>query len=259
MGCCPGVGWRFELRREEESRQREFLEAEVATATLELRTLSRRLLQVQEEERRRLALELHDEFGQVLTGLTFQLAAAQGENGATALAEANATVQQLTEQVRQLALDLRPQVLDRYGLLAAIEWYVERYQFKTGITVHLRHVGAAQRFPANFEIAAFRIVQEALTNIARYAQVTEAWVTMIHDDTLLVVIHDRGRGFDLEQRRESSGLAGMRERVELLGGSFELDTAPGEGVHINAEFPVEDEAQGERTFEPGAATETMLP
>jgi PAS domain S-box-containing protein len=228
-------------RRTEEARMREHLEAEVASATLELRALSRRLLLVQEEERRRLALELHDEIGQVLTGLTFQLTAAQGQHGA-GLAEASATVQALTEQVRQLSLELRPAVLDRYGLLAAVEWYVERFQQRTGVTVHLRHEELTRRFASEVEVAAFRVVQEALTNIARYAEVTEAWVTLFADDTLLVVIHDLGHGFETAQSGESNGLAGMRERVELLGGAFDLETAPGEGVHITAEFPLYDSA-----------------
>jgi PAS domain S-box-containing protein len=227
-----------EARRADEARMRERLEAEVAAATLELRTLSHRLLMVQEEERRRLALELHDEIGQVLTGLSFQLAAAAGPDGEASLAEVQRTVQVLTEQVRQLSLELRPGVLDRYGLLAAVQWYAERYEGTTGITVHLRDEGVEQRFAPEIEIAAFRVVQEALTNIARYAGVSEASVTIVHDGSLLVVIRDLGRGFDLSQIAESNGLAGMRERVQLLGGGFDLEATPGGGVLISAEFPL---------------------
>lgn len=228
-----------EARHADEERMREALEAEVADATLELRTLSHRLLVVQEEERRRLALELHDEIGQVLTGLNFQLAAASSPGGEAALADAQGTVEALTEQVRQISLNLRPSVLDRYGLLAAVQWFVERYEGTTGIAVHLRDEGLAQRFTPEVEIAAFRVVQEALTNTARYAGVSETWVTLIHDGSLLVVIRDQGRGFDPANVGESSGLAGMRERVQLLGGSFVLETAPGSGVLISAEFPLE--------------------
>ena len=82
-------------------------------------------------------------------------------------------------------------------------------------------------------------MQEALTNIARYAEVEEAWVTLIRDDTLVLVIYDHGRGFDPTLHRESSGLGGMRERVALLGGRFVVETAPGQGVHITAEFPLD--------------------
>ncbi|MFN8590435.1 MAG: PAS domain S-box protein [Thermomicrobiales bacterium] len=229
--------------RESEARHREALEAEVAAATAKLRTLSRRLLLVQEEERRKLALELHDEIGQVLTGLGFQIASATRTGGTAALAEAAATVSALTEQVRQLSLDLRPQVLDRFGLLAAIEWYVERYQATTGITVHLRHDGMARRFPPEGEIAAYRVVQEALTNIARHAHTGEAWVTLVRNGTLLLVVQDDGRGFDPAQIGESSGLGGMRERVTLLGGTFQVETAPGEGTHLTALFPLDDQDQ----------------
>jgi two-component system sensor histidine kinase UhpB len=215
------------------------LQMRVADATQELRTLSRRLLLVQEEERRRLALELHDEIGQVLTGLTFQLAAAHGQNSAAAVSEANNTVQRLTEQVRQLALDLRPVVLDSHGLLAAVEWHLVRFQQRTGITVHLSHENVSQRYAPEVEIAAFRVVQEAMTNIARHADVSDAWVTLFSESQLLVVISDQGRGFNPEQIGESSGLGGMRERVELLGGSWVLEAAPGAGVHITAEFPLD--------------------
>jgi PAS domain S-box-containing protein len=252
-----------EARRADEVRLREELEAKVAAATMELRTLSHRLFMVQEEERRRLALELHDEIGQVLTGLNFQLAAATGPGGEAALAEAQSAVQTLTEQVRQLSLELRPAVLDRYGLLAAVQWYVERYQATTGISIHLLDEGLPERFTPAIEIAAFRVVQEALTNIARYAGVTEAWVTMVHDGSLLIVIHDQGCGFDPAHVAESNGLAGMRERIHLLGGGFDLDAAPGAGVRISAEFPLESrppgapEVPGIAGAAPGPARETV--
>jgi signal transduction histidine kinase len=237
-------------RREKEVSMREELAEQVHAATTELRNLSRRLLLVQEEERRRLALELHDEIGQVLTGLTFQIAAAQGNGGEATLDDVNVTVRGLTEQVRQLALNLRPQVLDRYGLLVAVQWHVERFQAATGITVHLQeHEVAQERYPPEVEIAAFRVVQEALTNIARYAEVQEARVTLISDNNLLLVINDHGRGFDPDEDRESSGVGGMRERVSLLGGSFVLETAPGQGVHITAEFPLDAGMQRNATEE----------
>jgi PAS domain S-box-containing protein len=226
----------------------EILERRVAEATTELRTLSRRLLLVQEEERRKLALELHDEIGQVLTGLSFQLAAASEPNGEASLAEATATVQALTEQVRQVSLDLRPAVLDHYGLLAAVEWYIARYQFRTGITVHLRQENGNRRLAPEVEIAAFRVVQEGLTNIARYAGVREAWVTIFSDGVLLVIIKDKGQGFDVANHHHANGLAGMRERVELLGGTFELESVPGQGTTITAELPIEVDSEAAAAF-----------
>jgi signal transduction histidine kinase len=159
-------------------------------------------------------------------------------------------VQALTNQVRQLSLDLRPVVLDSYGLLEAIQWYIGRYEARSGITVHLRHDGRERRYAPEIEIAAFRVVQEALTNIARHAGVTEAWVTLFSERSLLVVIHDQGRGFAADQHHESIGLGGMRERVELLGGTFDLETAPGEGVRITAEFPLDEPDPADPPGEP---------
>jgi PAS domain S-box-containing protein len=224
-------------RREEEATLREELEVQVRVATAELRQLSRRLLAVQEEERRKLALELHDEVGQMLTGLNFQLAGALGAQGVSALMEAQTTVQALTEQVRQLSLDLRPAVLDRYGLLAAMEWHIGRFQAKTGITVHLRHQGLDERFPPEIEIAAFRVVQEALTNVARHSGADFATVQVYGDGSLTLVIRDGGRGFDPANAGTSTGLGGMRERVELLGGRLEIEAIPGDGTAIIAELP----------------------
>lgn len=230
------------------------LQQRVTTATSELRAVSRRLLTVQEEERRFLARELHDEIGQVLTGLNFQLAAAAGKTEKAALAEAQATVQDLTEQVRQLSMDLRPAVLDRYGLLAAMEWYAERYQKRTGISVDLRHAGLERRLPPDVEIGAYRVVQEALTNIARHARADAAAIQLFADDGMLtVVVRDQGAGFDSANAPTTSGLGGMRERVALLGGTLEIESAPGRGTTITAEFPHDgdEEAAGDRHFAPG--------
>jgi PAS domain S-box-containing protein len=227
-------------RHEEDERLREELEKRVEAATTELRTLSRRLLEVHEEERRHLARELHDEIGQVLTGLSFQLAAAAGKGGAHSLAEATATVQALTEQIRQLSMDLRPAALDSLGLLAAMQWHLERYQQQTGIVADLRHEGLARRFSAKVEIGAYRVVQEALTNVARHAGTDAATVQLFADDrSLAVVVRDHGCGFDPAMASSSGGLSGMRERVELLGGRLEVEATPGAGVVVAAEFPLD--------------------
>jgi signal transduction histidine kinase len=221
------------LRESEASLQRRVVEA-----TSELRALSRKLLSVQEDERRFLARELHDEIGQVLTGLNFQLAAVRKDEKA-ALTEAQATVQALTEQVRQLSMDLRPAVLDRYGLLAAIEWYAERYETRTGIAVDLRHEGLGRRFSPEVEIGAYRVMQEALTNVARHARASAATIQLFGDDRMLtVVVRDRGAGFDAAKATATSGLGGMRERMALLGGMLEVDSAAGRGTTITAEIPL---------------------
>ena len=229
-----------EARRGEEGRSRGELETQVLAATTELRDLSRRLLSVQEEERRHLARELHDEIGQTLTGLSFQLAAAAGRNGQAALTEAIATVQALTEQVRQLSMELRPAVLDSFGLLSALEWYTARYQQRTGIAVELRHEGLDRRFSAEVEVGAYRVAQEALTNVARHAAVDAVTLQLLADDgALTVAVRDRGRGFDPARAPATSGLGGMRERIALLGGTFDVDASPGRGTAIMAEIPLD--------------------
>lgn len=238
------------LLAEEALRQSEAsLQRRVEAATRELRSLSRRLLLVQEEERRHLARELHDEIGQALTGLNFQLAAATGKNRKT-LADAQSQVQALTEQVRQLSLDLRPGVLDRYGLLAALQWHAERYQQRTGITVDLSHEGLEQRLAPEVEIGAYRVVQEALTNVARHAETDTASVQLVVDDRLLtVVVRDGGRGFDQIEGASSVGLGGMRERVDLLGGAIDIESTPGVGTAVTAEIPLGEPNPG-RTDRP---------
>jgi PAS domain S-box-containing protein len=221
--------------RESETR----LQERVTAATAELRALSRRLLAVQEEERRHLARELHDEIGQMLTGLGFQLGAAAPEE-APGLADARRTVQELTEQVRQMSMDLRPSALDAYGLLAAARWHIDRYQTRTGVRVDFRYEGLDRRFQPVVEVAAYRVLQEALTNVARHGGTEAASVSMLADGTMLTVaIRDSGRGFDPAIAWSASGLSGMQERVELLGGTLTVDTAPGAGTLIAAELPLE--------------------
>ncbi len=224
-------------RIENEVQIQRSLREEVATATAELRALSRRLLMIQEEERRFLARELHDEIGQMLTGLSLTLSTAATKDGQ--LAEAQRIVAELTEQVRQLSMDLRPAALDAYGLIPALRGHIERYEKQTGVTVDLRAEGLERRFASPVESTAYRIVQEALTNLARHAETSRGIVQLFADEqTLTVSIRDHGSGFDPAAVRDGSGLGGMRERAELLGGTLDIDTAPGAGVRITAELPL---------------------
>jgi PAS domain S-box-containing protein len=227
-------------RIEREDHIRRELRAQVAAATVELRALSHRLLVVQEEERRALARELHDEIGQMLTGLSFTLSTAATTDGQ--IAEAQRIVTELTEQVRRLSMDLRPTALDSYGVLPTLRGHIERYESQTGIMVDLRADGAHQRFPAPVEITAYRIVQEALTNVARHSQASDALVQLFADEqTLTISIRDAGVGFDPANLSGATGLGGMRERAELLGGTVEIDASPGAGVLITAELPLNND------------------
>jgi signal transduction histidine kinase len=176
----------------------------------------------------------------MLTGLDLQLAAL-GHVDPDKLGEMRTMIQTMTDQVRQLSMDLRPATLDRYGLLTALTRHIERFQTQAGIQIDLRHQGLDGRFAPEIEIAAFRIVQEALTNIARHAQVEHAAIQLLAEgDTLLIVIRDHGVGFDPTVRSNNGGLSGMRERAELVGGTLTIDTSEGGGVVITAELPLRD-------------------
>jgi PAS domain S-box-containing protein len=209
-----------------------------------LRSLSRQLVMVQEEERRALARELHDEVGQALTAVKLtmgKVADIADAQVASRLENARTIVNDLMAQVRNLSLKLRPPMLDDMGLLSTLEWHFERYTDQTQVQVHFEHQGIEERFPADIETAIYRIVQEALTNVARYAEVEEVTVHISADQReIQVEIHDQGRGFDYHKvQATSSGLLGMRERIGLLGGKFWVDTAPGAGTRIQVEVPLD--------------------
>ncbi|MEJ7902201.1 MAG: PAS domain S-box protein, partial [Thermomicrobiales bacterium] len=221
---------------------RDELARQVALATTELRALSRQLIVVQEEERQHLARELHDEIGQALTALRLQISAAR--RGSTVkLEEAEAIVHELTSRVSQLSMDLRPAALDTLGLIPALLWHSQRYEARTGVRVDLRHHGLELRLPPEVEIAAYRVVQEALTNVARHAGTDTVSVQLLADDRLTIVIRDRGHGFDTAITSAAGGLGGMRERVELLGGDFWIETADGAGVVVTADIPIDQTGQ----------------
>jgi PAS domain S-box-containing protein len=212
-----------------------------------LQILSQRLVEVQENERRYIARELHDEIGQALTGLKLVLdmgARSQGDTLGESLREALALVDGLMAQVRDLSLDLRPTMLDDLGLLPALLWHCGRYTDQTGIHVDFRHTKLeGRRFGPKIETAAYRIVQEALTNVARHAGVDEVTVRLwAEPDNVNVQIEDRGAGFDPEHAmmaEASSGLVGMRERAVLLGGELVIESVPGEGTRLTARLPRE--------------------
>jgi PAS domain S-box-containing protein len=213
-----------------------------------LRTLSRRLLDVQEAERHALARELHDEVGQNLTTLKLALDRSlerQGEPELATLQRARAVLRELVARVRNLSLDLRPAMLDDLGLVPALLWQFERYTAQTHIEVRFMHSRIeGRRFGPHVETAAYRVVQEALTNVARHAGVTEVAVRLSASDGLLrVQIQDQGRGFDPAATLaagQSSGLRGMQERASLLGGKLQINSDPGAGTLVLAEFPFQE-------------------
>jgi signal transduction histidine kinase len=220
-------------------------EAELRASAEQLQILARRLIEVHERERRHIARELHDEVGQVLTGLKLSLAAAAADAPpglAAPLAEAQQALTELMGRVRGLSLDLCPALLDDLGLLPALDWLLERYIPYTGVQVELRHQGLDRRFPAEVESTAYRIIQEALDNVACHVGVTRVVVRLLADrQRLMLRIDDRGPGFELEAVRLAhprGGLTGMLERVRLIGGLLTIETAPNAGTQIIAELPL---------------------
>jgi PAS domain S-box-containing protein len=211
----------------------------------QMHALSVRLVHVQEDERRALAHELHDEIGQLLTGLNMVLEAGKTETTdaiRARLRSAQQVVTDLTGQVRQLSLDLRPSMLDDLGLVPTLHWHVRRYSEQTHIAVDFKHRELSGPIPPHIAIVAYRIVQEALTNVARYAQVVAVAVQVWQSHgTLTLTIEDEGCGFDVAavlQTHRSVGLVGIRERVALLGGVFSIDSAPGEGTRLLVTLPL---------------------
>jgi PAS domain S-box-containing protein len=212
-----------------------------------LKFLSRRLMEVQEMERRNIALELHDEIGQVLTGLKLTLEVGTrlppDEVGGS-LDQARALVNELMMRVRNLSLDLRPAMLDDFGLLPTLLWHIEHYTAQTKVKVNFKHSGLEKRrFAPEAETAAYRIVQEALTNVARHADVQEVTVRLwTRQATLSIQVEDLGKGFDPDvvMASETSGLAGMRERAILLGGQLKIDSRLGGGTRLIAELSIAD-------------------
>jgi signal transduction histidine kinase len=233
-----GVAVDVTERHRAEERQREYAER--------LRTMSHRLVEVQEEERRHLSRELHDEVGQALTSLRFAVEAVgsvAGEAAQADLAGARDLLGEILSRIRGLSSDLRPALLDHLGLPAALEWLIERFTQRTRVQVNFKHCGLKERLPQGVETAAYRIVQEGLTNVARHAGVAEATVRIwVDNDVLEVQVEDLGSGFDpaavATSAASSGGLVGMYERTQLLGGNLLIESTPGGGTHLVAQFPI---------------------
>src|SRR4051812_21852927 len=205
-----------------------------------LRALSQRLLEVQEDERRSLARDLHDDIGQALTALKIQLESLSRSGAAGARAQVDeciSTTQHTLARVRQLSLNLRPLQLDDLGLAAALRTHLDRQAQLGGLTPHFDASEAPGGVGQEIETACFRVAQEAMTNVLRHAQARNLWVRLFAaDGRLAVSVRDDGRGFDPESARRraaaggSLGLVSMEERVALEDGRFELRSAPGQGT-----------------------------
>ena len=214
------------------------------TAAAALRRLSVRLAEAGESERRAVARELHDELGGLLTSLQMSLRMnpARDPEARAEIAESEGLVEAMIDKVRELALDLRPSLLDDLGLGPALDQLTERFATRTRIEVALHcEVEAGDRFEPSVETTAYRVVQEALTNVARHAGVERAQVLCHREpDRLVLHVVDEGAGFDVGEAEAgaSTGLASMRERVALVGGALDVASAPGVGTRVTATLPL---------------------
>jgi signal transduction histidine kinase len=225
--------------------ERERSGEELAEKRGQLQSLSRKLIEAQEAERRAVARELHDDFGQALTAIRLNL-----KKGGSDLSESIQLVDQALQRMRELAQDLRPSILDDLGLPAALRWYVAREAKRAGLEPRLE-VADLPRLPAAVETTCFRLVQEALTNIVRHGHARQVEIELAaREGSLFLTVRDDGKGFDPRAalRRaaqgHSVGLLGMKERVSLAGGELEIDSAPGHGTLIRARFPMEGVQDG---------------
>lgn len=221
----------------------------------QLRALGARLAEIAEEERRRLARELHDRVGQNLTALSVNIGVARSllppetaPQVIPRLDDSIALLEETAERIRDVMGELRPPTLDEYGLLATLRWYCQRFRERTGLAVTVQGEETMPRLPSAVETALFRIAQEALTNVARHAQASRVTVSLEPvDGGARLTIADDGVGFDPAAPRRpgeppSWGLLTMRERAEAVGGRLKVESAPGKGTQVVVEV-----VKGERS------------
>jgi signal transduction histidine kinase len=218
----------------------------------DLQRLSAKLIRVQEEERRAIARELHDEVGQVLTAIKVELTSAQRRIDQTGgppglLANARFIADGALHTVRDLSRLLHPAVLDDLGLPSAIDSQLREFATRHGLHADLHQEGMDQRLAPATEVAAYRVTQEALTNIARHARATACSVSLRRrNEVLKLVIRDNGVGFQPDRiGKDGLGMIGIRERVAQMNGMFRLDTAPGAGTTVIIELPAPCRTSGD--------------
>ena len=231
--------------------QRKLAEEELKASAEQLQALSRRLVDVQEMERRGFSRELHDLVGQNLTALSINLDILKSQLGETAkdslnmrLEDSAALLESTTAAIENVMSELRPPMLDDYGLLSALQWYGHEFTRRTGIDVKIHGDEAMQRLPTGSEIALFRIAQEALNNVAKHAQAQCVEIGLESVNAHIVMsISDDGVGFEAgtgsrSRRRPGLGMVTMRERTQAIGGSFEIDAGSDRGTRITVRVPV---------------------
>ncbi|HET6976361.1 MAG TPA: PAS domain S-box protein [Pyrinomonadaceae bacterium] len=211
----------------------------------EARNYSRRLIEAQEAERRRVSIELHDQVGQILTAVKMNLHSLKQTSTSpeiiTSINDNLMVIDEAVDQVRDLSVDLRPLLLDDFGLVVALRWYLQAKNYGFEVEFFSHSLSEETRFACELETACFRIVQEAVTNVARHAQASKVFVVLEQaGPELILSISDDGIGFDLKVPRSSVatlGLRGMEERAQSLGGSITIDSGSQAGTKVCARFP----------------------
>lgn len=224
------------------------------------------ILNAMEQERKRIARELHDETSQVLTSLLISLAVLEEsittQEARDRIAETRRLAHQTLRAIRNMSIDLRPSALDDLGLLPALRWYVKEYQQKFSIAVDFQATGLKERLPAEMETVLYRIIQESLTNVARHAHAHKVSITLKEDtESVYATISDDGSGFDAEQLQKEPGpgqergwgLVGMHERAHLLNGSLTIHSRFGKGTTIHVRIPLHSTAFPDKEMTPELA------
>jgi signal transduction histidine kinase len=240
-------GANLELRQANEALQHR--NVELAASSRDLRNLSRQVLHAQEEERKRISRELHDEVGQALTAINTSLGMLQ-RNGTTdsalvkeKIADTQTLLAQTMETVHRFARQLRPTMLDELGLLPALRSYLKHFAERTGMQVSLAASPEVERLNDDQKTVVYRVAQESLTNVAKHAHARHVSVSLRKlARGLQVEIKDDGKAFEVDQQlsgegRKRLGLLGMRERVRLVNGRFAVKSRPGKGTTVNVEIP----------------------
>lgn len=219
--------------------------ATTAENTLELRRLSQRILEAQEVERQRVARELHDQSGQSLTTMLVRLRVLERTEDVNQARKQVQELRQLTaqalEEIRRIALELRPKILEDLGLCEALAWRADELNAAGALKTSLQTAGMDRRLSRELELVLYRVAQEALTNVARHAKAHTATIALRQaDGRVTLTVEDDGAGFDADAalaHPSGLGLAGMRERLALVGGTLQVHSAPGRGTHLVATAP----------------------
>lgn len=268
-----------EIRRREKTERSLILSEETTSELLktslqmqeDLRFLSRRLLTAQEEERKRISRELHDVVAQALAAINVRLAALTLQNAANSsdIHEKIEFTQHLVEQsvdiVHRFARDLRPTVLDDLGLIPALEAYLKDFAGGYGIGTSFSGHAGVEKLSNEERTVLYRVAQEALVNVAGHSKAKEVKLTIIRLNGLVrMEVEDNGEGFDVERSRMSQngerlGLLGMRERVEMVGGKFQVESGIGQGTIIRADIPVETPKRTKKTTRRPATSKKRRP